>query len=255
LAPGLGNLLAAHALATFDEPHHIHVRCGGLPRRPVGPLGYKLVFNFDGLINEYSGSGEFLRDGRRVDIPALSELERIEFPPPLGLCEAAVTSGGTSTCSQTFLGKLESFDYKTVRYPGHFATVRAMFELGCFEHELPLADGRILRPRAVLRDLLEARLVFPDVPDLVVLRCTVLGRHNGSACKRVYELMDFQDPESGFTAMERTTAFPAALVAYMQARGLIPAGARPLESAVPVAQYLAELPAHEVQVRVAETRD
>ena len=66
LAPGLGNLLAAHAVATLEEAEHAHIRCGGLPDRPVGPLGYKLAFNFDGLINEYSGSGVFLRDGRRV---------------------------------------------------------------------------------------------------------------------------------------------------------------------------------------------
>jgi lysine 6-dehydrogenase len=84
LAPGLGNILAADGIASLDEPQHVHVRCGGLPERPVGPLGYKLVFNLQGLINEYRGHGEFLRDGRRVAIPSLTELEEIEFPPPLG---------------------------------------------------------------------------------------------------------------------------------------------------------------------------
>jgi len=233
LAPGLGNHLAAHAVATIDEPQHVHVRCGGLPQQRVGPLEYKLVFNFDGLVNEYSGLGEFLRDGRPLHVPALTELEEIDFPSPLGRCEAAVTSGGTSTCPETYRGRLQSYDYKTVRYPGHFAIVRAMFGLGCFEERVTLPNGEIVEPRALVRRLFESRLTYPEVHDLVVLRCTARGRHHGRPLTRVYDLLDFHDERTGFTAMERTTAFPAALVAYMQARRLVAPGARPLEVGVP----------------------
>ncbi len=250
LAPGLGNILAAHGIAALDEPEHVHVRCGGLPERPVGPLGYKLVFSFEGLINEYSGYGEFLRDGQPIQVPALTELEEIEFPPPVGRCEAAVTSGGTSTCPESFRGRLRTYDYKTVRYPGHFAVIRALFELGCFEESLRLPDGRTVEPRALLRRLFEERLTFPDVRDLVVLRCTVCGRHRGRPCTRQYDVFDRHDEATGFTAMERTTAFPAALVADMQARRLVPPGARPLELVLPLDQYLSELPEHGIRVAV-----
>jgi len=241
LAPGLGNILAAHGVASMDEPEHVHVRCGGLPDRPVGPLGYKLVFNFEGLVNEYSGKAEFLRDGQRVEVPTLTEVEEIEFPPPLGRCEAAVTSGGTSTCPETFRGRLRTYDYKTVRYAGHFAIIRALFELGCFEESVTLRDGRVVMPRTVLRALFEERLTYPDIRDLVVLRCTVRGRHRGRPCVRQYDLFDRHDEQTGFTAMERTTAFPAALVAHMQARRLLAPRARPLEVAIPTQQYLSEL--------------
>ena len=250
LAPGLGNILAAHGIAAMDEPEHVRVRCGGLPERPVGPLGYKLVFSFEGLINEYSGCGEFLREGAPVRIPALTEQEEITFPPPVGRCEAAVTSGGTSTCPESFRGRVRSYDYKTVRYPGHFAVIRALFELGCFEESLRFADGRTAEPRALLRRLFEERLALPDVRDLVVLRCTARGRHQGRPCARQYELFERHDEQTGFTAMERTTAFPTALVAYMQARRLVPPGARPLEVVLPVQQYLAELPQHGIRVDV-----
>ncbi|MGE0482428.1 MAG: saccharopine dehydrogenase family protein [Phycisphaerae bacterium] len=248
LAPGLGNSLAAHGIATMDEPRHVHVRCGGLPQERVGPLGYKLVFNFDGLINEYSGFGEFLRAGRRVQVPTLTEVEEIEFPAPLGRCEAAVTSGGTSTCPDTYHGRLESFDYKTVRYSGHFALVRAMFELGCFDERVVLRDQRMVEPRSVMRCLFEERLDYPDVRDLVVLRVTVAGRHGGQPRTVQYDLVDRHDDATGFTAMERTTAFPAALVAYMQARKVITPGARPLEVAAPAEAYFGELPAHGIRV-------
>jgi len=248
LAPGLGNILAAHGVESMDRPQHVRIRCGGLPEKPVGPLGYKLVFHFQGLINEYSGYGEFLRDGRVVEIPALTELEEIEFPPPLGRCEAAVTSGGTSTCPHTFAGRLQTYDYKTVRYPGHFAILRALFTLGCFEERLTLADRTVIEPRALLRRLMEQRLSFPDLRDLVVLRCTAAGEHQGRPRTIQYDLFDRHDEATGFTAMERTTAFPTALVAYMQARRLVAPGARPLEVCVPTAQYLEELPQHDIRV-------
>jgi lysine 6-dehydrogenase len=252
LAPGLGNILAAHGLQQMDTPRDVHVRCGGLPEHPVGALGYKLVFNFDGLINEYSGSGEFLRGGQRVQVPALTELESIEFAPPLGKCEAAVTSGGTSTCPDSFAGRLRTYDYKTVRYPGHFAIVRAMFELGLFEPQVVLHDGRSLAPKPLIRQLMEDRLRFPEIRDLVVLRCTISGTHHGAPRTIQYDLFDRHDEQTGFTAMERTTAFPTTLVAYMQGRRLIAPGARPLELCLPTAQYMAELAQHDIRVAVQD---
>lgn len=249
LAPGLGNHLAAHGVASLDEPRHVHVRCGGLPQERVGPLNYKLLFNFQGLINEYSGCGQFLRGGKLVEIPALTECEEITFPEPLGTCEAAVTSGGTSTCPHTFAGKLQSYDYKTVRYPGHFAIVRAMFELGCFDERITLGDGREIMPKALLRDLMEDRLAYPNVRDLVVLRVTVAGVHDGQNAEIQYDLLDRHDERTGFTAMERTTGFPTALVALMQARGDVPPGARPLEIAVPADAFFDQLAEHDIHVQ------
>ncbi|MBK8916099.1 MAG: saccharopine dehydrogenase NADP-binding domain-containing protein [Phycisphaerales bacterium] len=248
LAPGLGNILAADGVSRLEPPIRVQVRCGGLPQRREGPLNYKLVFNFDGLVNEYSGFGEFLREGAPISIPALSETEAIEFPPPVGLCEAAVTSGGTSTCAESFAGLVQDYDYKTVRYPGHFAIIRAMFGLGLFEERLRTGDGGELRPRELTRRLFEERLALPEVRDLVVLRVTVRGRSGGVARRVTYDLFDLHDEGTGFTAMERTTAFPTALVAYFQARGMIPAGARPLEQALPTAAYVKELGGHDIRI-------
>jgi lysine 6-dehydrogenase len=252
LAPGLGNHLAAHGVSLLDEPREVHVRCGGLPERPVGPLGYKLLFNFQGLINEYSGFGEFLRNGRRVRVPALTELEEIEFPAPVGRCEAAVTSGGTSTCPDTYAGRLAAYDYKTVRYPGHWTIIRAFFELGCFEERSTLADGAVIEPKALMRRLMEDRLTFPEVRDIVVLRVIVRGRHQGRERELCYDVLDRHDEATGFTAMERTTGFPTALAAHLQARRLIRPGARPLEISVPAQAFFDELKRHDIRVQFSE---
>ena len=252
LAPGLGNHLAAHGVGKLERPRSVRIFCGGIPERPVGPLGYKLVFSFEGLINEYSGVGEYLRGGARVDVPALSEVESVEFPAPIGRLEAAVTSGGTSTCPSTWRGRLERYEYKTLRWPGHWALVRALFELGAFEPELSLADGRKLAPRALLRALFEERLKVPEVDDLVLLRVVVEGEQQGSQRRLTYDLRDRRDPRTGLSAMERATAFPAALVAHLQARGKVSPGAVPLETSVPAELYFDELSAHDVKVELSE---
>jgi lysine 6-dehydrogenase len=253
LAPGLGNHLAAYAIGELDEPRHVHVRCGGLPERPVGPLGYKMLFHFLGLWNEYRGTAEFLRDGERVEVPTLTELEELDFGAPLGVLEAAVTSGGTSTCPQTWQGRLETFDYKTLRYPGHWQTIRKLFELGFMEPAFAARNGETIEPLAVTRALFETKLAFPDVRDLAVLRCTVSGLHRGRPRTLRLDLLDRHDEATGFTAMERTTAFPAALVAHFLARRRIDPGARPLEIAVPARAYFDELALHDVRIAVTDS--
>jgi len=253
LAPGLGNHLAAYGVGELDEPHHVHVRCGGLPQKPIGPLSYKLVFNFYGLWNEYRGNGEFLRHGKRVEVPTLTELEEIDFGPPLGVLEAAVTSGGTSTCPDTWLGKLQTFDYKTLRYPGHWEKIRALVDLGYMDPTFTAPDGETFEPVRLTQRLFESKLPYPEIEDVVVLRTSVVGRHRGRPKTIQMDLLDRHDGATGFTAMERTTAFPAALVAYMQARKLVEPGARPLEVCVPARQYCAELERHDIRIEVRES--
>jgi lysine 6-dehydrogenase len=231
LAPGLGNILAAWLVAGTPGAREIHVRCGGLPQTPRPPLGYKLVFNVGGLTNEYSGHGEFLRGGRLVRVPALTEVEALEFPAPVGRAEAFVTSGGTSTAPETFVGRLEAYDYKTVRYPGHVERIRVLADLGLLDTAPVTADGAQVSPREVLHALLVPRLTFPKDRDLVVLRVTCVARDAGVERVRRIDLLDVFDPTTGFSAMERTTAFPAAACLHFQAARRVPPGAIPPERA------------------------
>ncbi|WP_376790380.1 saccharopine dehydrogenase C-terminal domain-containing protein [Thermoflexus sp.] len=241
LMPGLGNTLAVYAMRRMDQPRHVRIWCGGLPQRPRGPLGYRLVFNIAGLTAEYTGKAVFLRQGRIVEIEALTEPETITFPPPVGTCEAFVTSGGTSTCPWTFQGILETYEEKTVRYPGHLERIRVLAELGFLETDPIDIDGIRVIPREVFHRLVEPRLQFPEDPaDVVVLRVTCEGTHHGQTMEITLELMDFYDPKTGFTAMERTTGWHAAIVAGMMARGETPKGAIPVERAVDPERFVAE---------------
>lgn len=234
LDPGLCNSLAVYAMERLDRADELMIWCGGLPKDPRPPFHYFLTFNVAGLTNEYTGEAVFLRDGEIVRVEAFTGVEPVDLPPPVGRAEAFVTSGGSSTLPWTYRGRLRRLETRTVRYPGHFAQFRPLIELGFLSEQPVEADGARIRPREVLHALLEAALrPGPGDEDLVVARIQVRGELDGNAAELTLDLLDHHDPETGFSAMERTTGSHGAIVAAMQARGEVAPGARPLEVAVP----------------------
>lgn len=238
LAPGFSNLLAAWAIQQFDRTETIRARCGGLPQNPRPPFGYKMTFSPHGLINEYSGEAVCLREGEIARVPTLTEREEIEVPG-LGTLEAAVTSGGTSTAPESFSGRVRDFDYKTLRYPGHFAAMKGFSDLGLFSLDPIEVEGARIVPRKLFIELLTPLIDFPQDRDLVVLWVEATGTQQGRRRTLRMLMIDRGDPDGHFTAMERTTGFPTSTIAYLQACGKIPPGASPIEKAVPLPELLA----------------
>lgn len=247
VAPGLAGTLTALLVESFDEPESVRLRCGGLPQRPEGPLGYQITFSVSGLVNEYLGEADVLRGGEPARVPTLSELEELELPQPLGTCEAFTTSGATSTLPRSFRGRLRELDYKTVRYPGHCAKVAAMRELGLWSGEPVEAGGVSVSPRAVF-EAVAGRALAPRGPDLLVLRAEGRGLVDGRPRTRRIDILDFEDEATGLTAMQRMTGFPAAMVAQALLRGEARPGAIPLELALPPAPLVEGLAARGIRV-------
>jgi lysine 6-dehydrogenase len=250
LAPGLAGILAAHGIRDMDEVESIRMRAGGLPQKPQRPLGYALLFSIHGLLNEYSGEAVILEDGRVARKPTLTGLEEIRFPWPVGVCQAAYTSGGTSTLPWTLQGKVANLDYKTVRYPGHWTRVAFLKEMGLLD-AAPTQVGRIkVAPKDLLATLLEPRLSLPDTRDIVVLRVRVTGSREGRTVVRRFDLLDRFDEVAGLTAMMRTTAFPASESALLLARGRIArTGVLAAEEVVPGEPYIRSLRSRGLAIR------
>lgn len=245
LAPGMVSLLAADGIARLGgRADAVRIRVGGLPLHPKPPLDYQLVFSVQGLINEYIEPCRALRKGRIAVLPPLSGLEAVAFPPPFGRLEAFTTSGGASTLPDTYRGRVRDLDYKTLRYPGHAARFRLLMDLG-LTASTPLPSGAV--PRDVLAACLE-KTVPAQGPDAVLVRVTVSrGRRT-----LVYQCIDRGDRR--FTAMMRTTAFPAAIVTGMLARGdLHRPGALPQERCIPPGPFLEALRARGLRITIRKT--
>lgn len=243
LAPGMVSILAAHGAARFEQLDEIHIRVGGLPQNPRPPLDYQIVFSVEGLINEYVERARVIRGGELIEVESMTELESLDFPKPYGRLEAFQTSGGTSTLPETFLGKVRELDYKTIRYPGHCERFKLLIALGLASSEAIEVGGVSLAPRKLLGELLNRHLPA-DEPDLVFIRLEFVGRlrvKEGTSRLR-YDIVDRFDPLNGLSAMQRTTAFPASVIAQMMARGLTTRrGAVPQERCIPSEAFVAEL--------------
>jgi lysine 6-dehydrogenase len=239
--PGMGNTLMVYAMQLLDQATDVYMWDGGLPQEPKSPFDYMLTFHIAGLTNEYAEPGIFLRQGEIVAVEPMTELEEVEFPEPVGRLEAFVTGGGTSTMPWTFQGKLRTLQNLTLRYPGHFQKLRAFFDLGLWDLQ-PVRVGEVqVVPRDVFHALFEPRVTFPGEKDLVLIRIKALGSKDGRPAQGLVELVDRFDEATGFTAMERTTGWSAAIVAEMMARGDTPPGAGAVETSVPPVPFVDEL--------------
>jgi lysine 6-dehydrogenase len=232
LAPGLANVMATQMITDADgSVSSVQIRVGALPQEPQGALGYQLAFNPAGLINEYAEPCEVIEDGNYATVEPLTRFETVEWDS-WGPLEAFSTAGGTSTMCTVHAGHVGALEYKTLRFPGHGAVFRALLEIGMFDET---AGPSGVSPRDLLLAALDRSLPRGE-PDLVLVRVTVEGSSGQS-------VMQFEDVEQGgFTALARTTAFPATALIDLIGRGIVDRpGVRTMNEAVTGNELLPEL--------------
>jgi lysine 6-dehydrogenase len=240
MGPGLINHMGVYVMELLDRAREVHLYDGGLLQNPVPPWSYSLTFHVNGLTNEYDGEATFIRDGKLVTVPTFTELETVEFPP-LGKLEAFVISGSLSTTPHTHLGRLERYDTKVLRYPGHFATFEAYKRLGLFSEHPVDVDGQPVVPRRLYHRLLEPKITPRNIRDVCVMRAVGVGKKDAEPARVTVDLVDRYDEATGFTAMERLTGWHAAIMMGLQARGRIAPGAHRMEQTVRASEVMAEL--------------
>jgi len=225
LAPGITNILAGNASTKLDAVKSIHVVVGGLPERPVPPLGYMITWSAESLIDEYTRKALIVKNGKRVTVKALTGLEEIEFPS-LGRLEAFYTDG-LRTLVDTMKGVEEMWE-KTLRYPGHAEKIRLIEAMGFFDRKTVKINSVDVSPRAFTAKLFIRKLARPKVRDIVALQVEVEGLIGHEHASHVYRLLDRYDKVHETTAMARTTAYPASIVAqllldkHVKQKGIVP---------------------------------
>ena len=242
LAPGMVNILAAEGIRRLKKADTVKIRVGGLPQDPVPPLNYQIVYSLHGVLDYYTTRSWVVRDGKPEQVDALTEVEPVEFPEPIGELEAFHTAGGLSTMPWTYKGKVRTMEYKTLRYPGHAEIMRAIRDLGLLELTPVEVKGQRVVPRDVFIACVEPRLRRPDGRDLVAARVEVEGEGDDGPTRLVWDLIDYYDAENGISAMERTTGFSLSITGQLQAAGKVRGtGAFTPDQGVPADLYVEEL--------------
>src|SRR5260221_10171785 len=239
LAPGMVNIIAAEGIRQVGDADSVKIFVGGLPQHPEPPLNYQIVYSLEGALDYYTTPSWVLREGRPVQVDALSELEAVEFPSPVGTLEAFHTGGGISTMPWAYRGKVRTMEYKTLRYPGHVAIMHAIRELGLLALEPVKVKGPGVVPRDAFIAAVSPRLTKPDGRDLVALRVEAVGK---SGRRAAWQLLDYIDARAGISAMMRTTGYSLAITGVMQVDGRIrTSGVFTPDEAVPFQAYVEEL--------------
>jgi lysine 6-dehydrogenase len=242
LAPGMVNILAELGISRCDKASRVKIFVGGLPQAPEGPLKYQIVYSLEGVLDYYTTLSWVLREGRRMQVKALSELEAVRFAAPVGELEAFHTAGGLSTLATRYEGKIPTMEYKTLRYPGHAHIMEAIRDLGLLDLEPLEVKGVKVSPRDVAVAVMGPHLRKPAGRDLVALRVIVEGTKEGKPVTHTFELIDRHDESRGISAMERTTGFSLSITGQLQAEGAIkPDGVHTPDECVPGERYIAEL--------------
>ena len=247
LAPGMVNIIAAEGIRRVGDAESVKIFVGGLPQKPEPPLNYQIVYSLEGALDYYTTPSWILREGRPERVDALSELEDVEFPSPVGTLEAFHTGGGISTMPWAYRGKMRTMEYKTLRYPGHVAIMRPIREMGLLSLEPVKMKGTKIVPRDAFIAAVSPQLTKPSSKDLVALRVEVQGK-NGN--RVAWQLLDYFDEATGISAMMRTTGYSLAITGVMQVDGRITAaGVHTPDEAVPFQAYVDELKRRGVEIR------
>jgi saccharopine dehydrogenase-like NADP-dependent oxidoreductase len=210
LAPGLIGIIGANLSNRFTKLRDIELRVGALPRYPNGLLAYSFTWSPAGVINEYINDAEVIHNRVRKMVPSLDGIESINIEGRD--YEAFTTSGGLGTMCRTYEGKVDTLNYKTIRYPGHAQLMRFLL------YELILKEKREL----VETILTEAK---PPVADDVVLVYAVVEGWKGEALAREEYYRSFHPIDINgkkWRAISWTTAASIAAVVEMVADQKLP---------------------------------
>lgn len=227
LAPGFVSIVAHDLAAGFESLDEVRLRVGALPQFPTNALNYNLTWSTDGVINEYIEPCEAIREGRLVQAEALGERE--EFSLDGVRYEAFNTSGGLGTLCETLAGKVRALNYRSIRYPGHCAVMKALLD-----------DLRLRERREVLKDILE-KSVPTTMQDVVIVFVTVSGQKDGVLTQETFAKKIYAERVDGHvrSAIQITTASGVCAVLDLLAQGRLPQAGFVRQEDVPLADFLA----------------
>ena len=226
LAPGFVGIVGAHLAEQFDSVRSIKLRVGALPQHPTGLLGYAFNWSPEGVVNEYLNDYEVIEEGTHKWV---SPMEWIETVYVNGVkLEAFTTSGGLGTMCETYDGRVENLDYKTMRYPGHASLMNFFF------HELLMREQRDTAGEI----LTHAKPPVDD--DVVYVHVSAEGRSDGRLQRQEFVRAYYPIEIAGgmCTAIAWTTSASVCAVIQMVRDGALPARGFIKQEEIPLAPFL-----------------
>ena len=221
LAPGFVNVLGNQLFHDFCEQfgvqsaERLEMRVGALTKNAVSPHFYGFTWSPIGVATEYVKDAEVVRNHQLINVPSLSERRPllIDGRP----YEEELTSGGAADIPIALASKIRNIDYKTLRYPGHYAWVDGILQTVPQGREtISYLEEEMLRHVPSVED------------DEVIVYCAVEGLDSYGRLRRIDEalrVLPIQIGDVTLRAIQSTTAAgmaeAARLIVENQHRGVL----------------------------------
>lgn len=194
IAPGTPDYLAGQ-LAGRMQIDDFEFMVGGLHFHRSAPDQYLPTFSPSDVWEEYTRPARYVRDGRLIVMPPLSEPELVPFH--IGghdLLLEAFNTDGLRSLIRTMQGRIPGMKEKTLRFPGHIGYIANLRQTG--QEWIPGS----WTPKE-------------DEDEFTIMRIVFRGSQNGQPKKITHTIFVTWDPVTRFSSMSRATGYSCTGVA------------------------------------------
>jgi saccharopine dehydrogenase-like NADP-dependent oxidoreductase len=194
LAPGNPDFLAGFFAARM-QIRDFEFMVGGLHFGRTEPHQYLPTFSPVDVWEEYTRPARYVRDGKLITMPALSEPELVDFEiAGHKLVLEAFNTDGLRSLITTMDGRIPNMKEKTLRFPGHIAWIKELQE-----------TGKPWTP--------DTWKPGDDEDEFTIMRIDIDGVESGVEKRVSYTLFATYDKERRISSMSRTTGYTCTGVA------------------------------------------
>jgi lysine 6-dehydrogenase len=252
--PGLDLIIAGETIRRLDEVKALYTYGAGFPEHRLSqanPIGYKFTWSIVDTMCSYMIPGRTIKAGKEHVVPAdgmftPGNFHLLDLKAMGGPLECFV-NGDSESLAKLFpaIAKTASTLGRFIcRWPGHAAFWEKMVKCGFNRTEPVKVNGVEVMPAAFCAALLGSQPQFhygEGERDVALIRADARGLRGGRPARAVGQLVDHRDLRTGYTAMQRTVAFPMSIGAQMILDGRLDRRGVVAPPEVPYEPFMAEL--------------
>jgi len=169
-APGYSNVVVGYAYFKLGLGEDIEIDVGGLPEKPLPPIGYVVTWNPRDLLEEYTRPARYVENGVFRSVRPLEAIRNVEVKG-VGVFEGFLSDG-----LRTMLRNIKARNLReiTIRWPNHLSAMKLLYELGFLDDSEVNVGGVSVKPIDLTAAVLEKKL-SASANDIAILQVVAKG--------------------------------------------------------------------------------